>query len=40
MVINTRVRKENVKTALKIRSKGRGAWAEFINKALEEFAKK
>lgn len=38
MRINTLVRKENEKTATKILRKGRGAWGDFVNKALEEYA--
>lgn len=35
MRINTFVRPENEKTANKILRKGRGAWGEFVNQALE-----
>jgi hypothetical protein len=40
MVINTLVRKPNEKIALKILRKGRGAWGDFINAALEAEGKK
>lgn len=35
MRINTHVREENEKTANKILRKGRGAWGDFVNNALE-----
>lgn len=37
MDIKTHVRKDNIKTAQKILRKGRGAWGEFVNKALEAY---
>lgn len=39
MDIKTHVRKDNVKAAQKILRKGRGAWGEFVNKALEQLEK-
>ena len=36
MDIKTHVRKKNVKTAEKILRKGRGAWGNFVNEALEK----
>lgn len=35
MRINTHVREQNEKKATKILRKGRGAWGDFVNKALE-----
>lgn len=40
MDIKTYIRPKNVKTATKILRKGRGAWGDFVNKALEEEANK
>lgn len=38
MDIKTYIRPKNVKTATKILRKGRGAWGDFVNKALEDYA--
>lgn len=37
MDIKTYIRPKNVAIANKILRKGRGAWGEFVNKALEEY---